>query len=537
MDQTAKQQVVESIKQATNVLVTVSANPSVDQLSAALGLTLMLSKLEKHATAVFSGQVPEAIKFLEADKTLESNVDSLRDFIIALDKNKADKLRYKVEDDVVRIFITPYKTKITKDDFQFSQGDFNVDVVVALGVEKREELDSAIKAHGRILHDSTVVTINSGNTKSRLGAVNWSDDTASSLCEMLVSISESFGSGLLDQQISTAFLTGIVAATERFSNTSTTPKVMTMSAQLMAAGANQQLIANELNMAQQVVAPAQETQLSKIDTGEVKDGDNSQVVNLRSVSNQPPVTSAPADLHKTDDSLPISNNLPTQKEVRDSGKSLKDLESEIAALSGSVHSPSKSWVKGVTEKELSVTTPQSVSNSHPMIPPIESAEPAPGITDIKGQGPLDDISQEPALGGTFNATSSEAHEERVKDRQQDANRTILSHDPDPDGTNPAELPSVPTLHIPTIQPDHPGVLPLPSPSEPDDVQAARAAVNNAVNNQPFNPSNNPVQNLGSESLPLENQDPQQINIDENGMVSLPGTPPDLPDDQQSTAIL
>ena len=31
---------------------------------------------------------------------------SLRDFIVALDKSKADKLRYKVEDKFVKIFIT-----------------------------------------------------------------------------------------------------------------------------------------------------------------------------------------------------------------------------------------------------------------------------------------------------------------------------------------------------------------------------------------------------------------------------------------------
>jgi hypothetical protein len=59
-------------------------------------------------------------------------------------------------------------------------------------------------------------------------------------------ISESLKSGIVDNQIATAFLTGIVASTDRFKNEKTTPKAMTMSAQLMAAGANQQLIAEEL---------------------------------------------------------------------------------------------------------------------------------------------------------------------------------------------------------------------------------------------------------------------------------------------------
>src|ERR1022692_1669386 len=155
-----EQQVVERIKQANNILVTVSANPTVDQLAACVGLTIMLNELGKHATAVFSGAVPSTIEFLQPDKTIEKNTDSLRDFIISLDKSKADKLRYKVEDKVVKIFITPYRTSIGEKDFEFSQGDFNVELVLALGVHEQRDLDQTITAHGRILHDATVASIN-----------------------------------------------------------------------------------------------------------------------------------------------------------------------------------------------------------------------------------------------------------------------------------------------------------------------------------------------------------------------------------------
>ncbi len=244
-----KQQVAERIKQATNVLVTVKSNPSIDELAATIGLTIMVNKLGKHGTAVFSGEVPSTLEFLRPEDTIETNTNSLRDFIVSLDKSKADKLRYKVEENVVKIFITPYRTSITEDDLEFTQGDFNVDVVIALGVTQREELDQVITAHGRILHDATFITITSGQDYSELGQINWQEPAASSLSEMLVSISEALQGGIIDEQIATAFLTGIVAETERFSNTKTTPKVMTMSAQLMAAGANQQLIANELEKA------------------------------------------------------------------------------------------------------------------------------------------------------------------------------------------------------------------------------------------------------------------------------------------------
>lgn len=247
MEAQAKQQVIERLKQANNILVTVSQDPSVDQLAACIGAALLLNRVNKHATAVFSGKVPSTLEFLQPEKTLETNTDSLRDFIISLDKAKADKLRYKVEDQFVRIFITPYHTPLSEKDLQFAQGDYNVEVVVALGVTDPTHLDAAITAHGKILHDATVISLVAGQGKPpQQGQLIWQEPTASSLSEMIVSMSESFGSNLIDSQMATALLTGIVSETDRFSNQKTSPKVMTMSAQLMAAGANQQLIASKL---------------------------------------------------------------------------------------------------------------------------------------------------------------------------------------------------------------------------------------------------------------------------------------------------
>jgi hypothetical protein len=240
-----RQQAAERIKQANNILVTVSNNPSVDQLAACIGLTLSLNKMGKHATAVFSGQVPSTLEFLQPEKTIERNTDSLRDFIIALDKSKADKLRYKVEDKMVRIFITPYRTSINEKDLEFSQGDFNVDVVVAIGVHNQADLDQAITTHGRILHDATIVTLNV-KPGGEIGTINWLDPNASSLSELGVQLIGLLDKRLMDGQIATSFLTGIVAETDRFSNSKTSPQTMTVSAELMAAGANQQLVATKL---------------------------------------------------------------------------------------------------------------------------------------------------------------------------------------------------------------------------------------------------------------------------------------------------
>ena len=56
----AKKEIVEQIREVTNVLVTVGKNPTIDELTAALGLTLFLNKTGKYATAVVSSKLPQS---------------------------------------------------------------------------------------------------------------------------------------------------------------------------------------------------------------------------------------------------------------------------------------------------------------------------------------------------------------------------------------------------------------------------------------------------------------------------------------------
>lgn len=272
MDQNAKQQIIDRLKQANNILITVSNNPSVDQLAACIGFTLLINKLGKHGTAVFSGKVPSTLEFLKPEETIETNTDSLRDFIIALDKAKADKLRYKVEDTVVKIFITPYRTSLSDKDLDFSQGDFNVDVVLALGVHERTELDQAIVAHGRILHDATVISVNNRD-QGNLGTINWVDLNSSCLSEMLMELVKGLTADPIDGQMATAFLTGIVAETSRFSNEKTSPRTMTIASELMTAGANQQLISAKLEEVAKPQPAAKSETKTKTEAEEPKDAE------------------------------------------------------------------------------------------------------------------------------------------------------------------------------------------------------------------------------------------------------------------------
>ena len=237
--------VAEKIKSCENILVALSNNPSVDEISAAIGLTMILNKIGKHVTAIYSGETPNTLEFLKPDETFEKDTNSLQDFIIALNKDKADHLRYKIEGDYVKVYITPYKTTISQNDLEFSQGDFNVDLVISIDVESAEVLDAALEEYGRIMHDATAINITT-NQAGRFAELEWSDPSMSSCCEMIVNLCEYLDYTEFDQPTATALLTGIVSATERFSNARTTSETMQISSRLMQAGADQQLISSNI---------------------------------------------------------------------------------------------------------------------------------------------------------------------------------------------------------------------------------------------------------------------------------------------------
>lgn len=252
----AVSKVAEKIQHATNILIALSKDPNVDEISAAIALAFVLDQQKKHVTAIYSGQTPNALEFLRPEETFQKDISGLQDFIIALNKSKADHLIYQVEGDYVKILITPYKGQIKKEDLEYSYSDYNVDLVIVFNVNSGSEIDSALSEYGRIMHDATAINITS-SVPGRFADLEWSDPSKSSVCEMVYDLLSELEIDNTPQEVATALLTGILSATERFSNNRTKPTTMAVASKLMEAGADQQLISSNILKAE---APAVATE-------------------------------------------------------------------------------------------------------------------------------------------------------------------------------------------------------------------------------------------------------------------------------------
>lgn len=316
------EKVAEKIQRGANILIALSKDPNLDEMSAAIALAIVLDQQKKHVTAIYSGKTPNALEFLKPEETFEKDTSSLQDFIIALNKSKADHLTYKLDGDYVKIYITPYRGQVKKEDLEYSYGDYNVDLVIVFNVNAGTEIDSALSEYGRIMHDASAINITSG-LPGRFADLEWSDPEKSSVCEMVYDLLKELEITELSQEVATALLTGILSATERFSNNRTKPTTMAVASKLMEAGADQQLISANILKPETPVSSDTPTTAgvpATVDTSTVSDSNNADtgLKELEELVNQ---------------NLAQNTNLQNNQEASSGASQLPKLPSEEPSLS------------------------------------------------------------------------------------------------------------------------------------------------------------------------------------------------------------
>ena len=246
-DLTPKQQTSEAVRQAETILITTGQNPTVDQVTGVLALSAVLRKFGKKVSAVISDPMPPQVQFLDT-AMVGRELGGLRDFIMHVDvsKGEVDRLRYEVQGGKLNVYVTPFQGGFAPGDVTFGYGDYHFDLAMVLGVPSKGRIDRVFADNQSLFSSIPVVNLDFHRSNENYGAVNLVEPMASSLCEILVALSESLQTGLIDADIATVMLAGLMSSTDRFTASHTTSKSMTVAAQLMAAGARQQAVVKGL---------------------------------------------------------------------------------------------------------------------------------------------------------------------------------------------------------------------------------------------------------------------------------------------------
>lgn len=243
MELTPKQQAIELINKSKHILIA-PGQPDGDSIGSAAALQLVLSRLGKTVSTVVLDVISDRLKFLPAVDNFSTTLIANRDFVISLDcaNASADKLVYNFRDNKLNIIITPKDGKFTPENVAFSQGNYPFDAIIVLDAADYDQIGLLYENHPEIFRDIPVINIDHHASNDYFGAVNLVDLTATSTAEILVGLIEALGPSLIDADVATALLAGIINDTGSFQHSNTTPKSLTIAAQMVGFGARQQEI-------------------------------------------------------------------------------------------------------------------------------------------------------------------------------------------------------------------------------------------------------------------------------------------------------
>jgi len=250
MEFSPKQQAVNLISNAKDILLVTHQNPDSDAIGSLLGLSLALKKLNKNVHLSCADPAPKNLSFLPGVDLISSEVRGKKDFIINLNcaHGEVEKLGYKLENNVLKIVITPKSGYFENEDVSIEAGKMKFDLVVVLDTPDFERLGDLYDQNSPVFYEAPIINIDHHPTNTYFGKVNLVDLTATSTAEILIAMLEALEKEekILNEDIATCLLTGIIGDTNSFQNANTTPKSLTCAAQLLAAGAKQQEIVRHL---------------------------------------------------------------------------------------------------------------------------------------------------------------------------------------------------------------------------------------------------------------------------------------------------
>lgn len=238
----SQEQIKDQINKNETVLICIGKNPEGDAIGSALGLYSVLKRMGKKVDMVSPSAILEKYAFMPDVEFISHKIQGARDYIFSLDidKNKLQQLRYEVEDDKLKIFITAKNGEINKDRISLESSKFNYDLIIVLGASDLEGLGSVYDDNSELFYDIPVINIDHKPSNEYFGRINLVDVAASSTSEIIFNLFSEMDESLIDEEVATNLLTGIIAETESFQNKNTTPKAFMSAAALIAKGANKQ---------------------------------------------------------------------------------------------------------------------------------------------------------------------------------------------------------------------------------------------------------------------------------------------------------
>ena len=242
------QQIFEAIKRSQRPLVCVAKGSGTDGHASALGLARVMERLDKQPLVVSADGVQNHLHFLTDHTRIQDTVENLQRFVIELDASKTHvkELSYELKDDKLFVYLSPKKGRWESQDVRLSSSPYHYDLIISIGATDLEGCAPFYTEHPDFFFHTPILNIDHSPANEHFGQFNAVDISAVACAEVCHDLIEAMEPGLMDEEVATAFLTGLIAKTHSFKQRNVNARTLETASKLMAKGARRDVIIQHL---------------------------------------------------------------------------------------------------------------------------------------------------------------------------------------------------------------------------------------------------------------------------------------------------
>lgn len=249
------QQTFELIKKSQSILIVFKKEWTGDALAGSLALVEILKKIDDSGNN--SGKQIDIVcqdfksthnlSFLPVGQ-IKNNLKNLQKFIVSIDTSKTQvgEFYYDHDKEKLNIYLTPQKGQFHKKDISTATSDYKYDLIFVLNSPDPESLGEAYSEQTDFFYSKPKINIDHSSRNEYFGDVNLINLAASSTCEVIYDLIKEFDEKLINEDIATYLLGGIIMATKNFKVANITPKTLNVASLLINAGARREQIIQNL---------------------------------------------------------------------------------------------------------------------------------------------------------------------------------------------------------------------------------------------------------------------------------------------------
>lgn len=228
-----------------NILITFKKKADGDAIGSSLALKKILEQIGKKVDIVSDEfKIENKYLFLHNVSHIKESLDDLHKFIININiKNTGiSELSYDIKDENLRIFISPKKNFITKEQIKTAQTDFKYDLIIVLDTTDLNLLENVYKNNEDFFYKTPIINIDHKSSNEYFGHLNIIDLPASTTAEIVYKIIEKYYKEFFNKEIAENLLTALIQGTNSFKNKKVNPSTLSIASELVNFGADREKI-------------------------------------------------------------------------------------------------------------------------------------------------------------------------------------------------------------------------------------------------------------------------------------------------------